>query len=160
MTKLYGWISVLCIGTLAATTAVAEGDRSHRADRARTFLVLRIAEALELSDAKALEISGIFKTAGEQRRAIAKERQAMRPSLEAAIDAGEASSIDELVAKAHAIDRRMLLVVSDSFAEVNKVLTPVQRGKLALLIPQVQEQLRSGGRRRGRERRQRLRGID
>lgn len=126
-----------------------KSERGQRGDRARTFLVLRIAEELDLSDEKALKISGILEKASEQRRALRAERDAMAPQLESAVGAADEAAITDLVTKAREIDRKILLVVADSFAEVDGVLTVVERGKLALLLPQIHEQLRHGGRRGG-----------
>ncbi len=130
------------------------GEHEGRSGRARTFLVLRISEALDLSDDKAVKISRIFKDAGERREALRAERSALAPQLQSAIDAADEAAVKKLVAQARAIDRKILLVAADSFAEIDSVLTVVEQGKLALLVPKIQDQLRRGGR-RGREPRRR-----
>ena len=140
--------AVLATGSIALAQ---EDPRPRRADRARTFLVLRIAEELDLSDEKALQISSIFEKASERRRALRAERAALSPQLESAIAAADEATIADLVSKAREIDRKLLLVVADSFEEVDSVLTVVERGKLALLVPQIQDQLRRGGRRSRRD---------
>lgn len=130
-----------------AAMATAEDGPLRGEDRARTFLVLRIAEALDLSDDKALQISRVLKTASERREAIRGERAALAPDLESAISGGEDSAIEALVTKALEIDRRLLLVVADSFEEIGALLTVAERGRFALLVPELQSQLRRGGRR-------------
>ncbi len=147
--KLVRLTVLACVVAMALPLAVhaEKSERGHRGDRARTFLVLRIAEELDLSDEKALKISGILEKASEQRRALRAERDALAPQLESAVAAADEAAITDLVTKAREIDRKILLVVADSFAEVDGVLTVVERGKLALLLPQIQDQLRHGGRR-------------
>ncbi len=131
----------------AMVSQVAAEEPSGRGDRARTLLVLRIAEDLDLSDEKALQVSGVLKAAGERRKALRAERRALVPQLEAAVETADENALEPLIAKAAEIDRKLLLVPSESFAEIGQLLTVVERGKLSLLIPKIQSQLRRGARR-------------
>ncbi len=145
------WVVMIVVGVGVPALA---GEREGRSGRARTFLVLRISEALDLDDEKALQISRIFKEGGERREALRAERSALAPQLESAVNAADEAAVKKLVAQAREIDRKILLVAADSFAEIDSVLTVVEQGKLALLVPKIQDQLRRGGR-RGREPRRR-----
>ncbi len=139
------------VGGLVVSPLLAQPDeRGRRRDRARRFLVLRIAEELDLSDEKALQVSKILKAGALQRQAIRAERRALAPELQAAIDAADEARINALVDKARAMDRKKREIVAESFDEIGALLSPVERGKLALLMPQIQDQVRGRGRGRGR----------
>jgi hypothetical protein len=127
------------------------GDRPRRDDRVRTLLVLRIAEELDLGDEKALKISRILKEGEERRDALRDQREALAPQLTAAIEAADEDAIAKLVADARELDRKMMLVASESFAEMDSVLSVVERGKLTLLLPEIRKQLRRGSRRDRRD---------
>lgn len=139
---------------VAGSAPAGAEEHRDRAGRARTLLVLRIAEELELSDEKALQISRIFKAGGEKREALRAERRALDSQLETAVSAGDEAAVKTLVSQAREIDRKAQMVALDSFAEIDSVLSVIEQGKLALLVPKIQDQLRRGGR-RGREGRRR-----
>lgn len=143
-----GWVvGVVAVSVLfCAGAAGGEGGRD-RGDRARTFLVLRIAEALDLSDEKALEVSGIFKASSARRKELEAERTALAPGLRASIDAKDETQIQALVDKAREIDRKLVLLVPETFEKVESSLTVVQRGEFSLLLPEMRRQLRRGARR-------------
>ncbi len=148
MKKISKFSGVVALAVLVAGSAAAEGDEEgQRGGRARTFLVLRIAEALELSEDKALRISKILSAAEDRRAAIRSERAALAPGLKQAITAADETALADLVAKARELDRQQVMVVNDSFDEVDQVLTVIERGKLALLMPEIRSQLGRGGRR-------------
>jgi hypothetical protein len=145
------WIVVfVVILMLGAIASFAEVGERHR-ERARTFLVLRITEELELSDDKALQISRILSQSEENREKLRGERLALGEKLRDALKSSDDEKIDELVSQLNEIDRKLVLTGSDSMVEVQKILTPAQRGKLALLIPEIQRRIRTGIARRSRE---------
>lgn len=133
---------------LAASAAAAIGEDQRGEGRARTLLVLRIAEDLGLTDDKAMAIDRLLTAAQARRREIQSNRSALAPELAKAVEAGESNTIEALVAKARDIDREMLLVVADVFEEIGNVLPVAERGKLTLLIPELQRELRFGNLRR------------
>lgn len=132
---------------LAGTVVGATEDPAPREGRGRTFLVLRIAEALELSDEQALRVSKIFQDAHDRRQALHQKRRDMTPDLQRAVDAKDEAEIERLVREARDIDRKLLETAADSFDAVSNMLGVVERGKLALLLPEIQHQVRRGGRR-------------
>lgn len=132
-----------------ATAAAAPGEDDLRGEgRARTLLVLRIAEDLGLTDDKALAINRLLTAAQARREEIQRKRAALAPEIEKAVAAGENDRIEALVAEARDIDRELLLVVADVFEEIGSALTVAERGKLTLLIPELQRDLRGGDLRR------------
>ncbi len=153
--KMTRIVLVLVALSVAAGSGRAMADEHReRAGRARTLLVLRIAEELDLSDEKALQISRIFKAGGERREALRAERRAVDSQLEAAVAAADEATVKKLVTQAREIDRKSQMIALDSFAEIDSLLSVIEQGKLALLVPKIQDQLRRGGR-RGRESRRR-----
>lgn len=126
------------------------GGREGRSEKARMFLVLRITDALDLSDEKALEISKILRRSGDMRQDLRRQRRALQQPLQDAVDAGDEKKIGELVTQANEIDRKLSLLPSETFTQMQGVLSPVERGKLTLLVPRLQKQFR-GRNRRGTE---------
>jgi len=134
--------------TVPALAGATEEATGRRGDRARAYLVLRISESLNLSDEKALEVSSILRRSGDARRTLRQERKGLAAPLRAAVDKGDESDVQQLVARANEIDRKLSLMPSESFLQVQAILSPIERGKLLLLLPELQKELRN--RRRGR----------
>src|SRR5512132_1867253 len=72
---------------LAAQAQPTEGPRpdAPRRERARTFLVLRIVDALNLNDQDALKVSTTVRQADERRQQLVTQRQALEEQLRAAL---------------------------------------------------------------------------
>jgi hypothetical protein len=136
-------LSGLLVLALLAPARAGAGEDPARGERARTYLVLRITDALGLSDEKALEISRILRRSGETRQQLRRERGELQSPLRAAVEAGDEKALADLVARANELDRKLSLLASESFLQVQEVLSPVERGKLVLLVPELQDQLRS-----------------
>lgn len=151
MTKLRVVLVMTIVALVGTSLRAAAEDRPRRGDRVRTLLVLRIAEELDLSDEKALQISRILKKGQERRDALRDQREALAPQLSAAIEAADEDAITKLVADARELDRKMMLVAIDNFADMDSLLSVVERGKLTLLLPEMRKQLRRGGRRDRRD---------
>lgn len=132
---------------LVGTFAGAADDSEPRSGRGRTFLVLRIAEALDLSDERALQVSKIFQDAEDRRQELRQQRRALSSELQRAVDAKDEKEIERMVGAARTLDRKMMDLAGDSFDAVSEMLNVIERGKLALLVPELQRQVRRGGRR-------------
>ena len=144
-------VAVVLLGVAAASGADADKHRD-RGDRARTLLVLRIAEELDLPDEEGpADQSHPQGVRGIDAQPCGRSDEPCPPKLEAAIDSGDDGAIESLIEEAREIDRKILLLPSDSFAEVGEILTVAERGKLTLLIPRIQDQLRRGARRARRD---------
>jgi len=137
---------LLCIPVLSAAQPLA----GHRRDRARTFLVLRLADALNLSDAKALEVSGIIRKADEERRQLREKRSDIEKQIRAELGRSplDADAVSKLVAQANQVDEQLAMIPEHSFQSAQKILTVEQQAKLVLFRPEIQKQIRRAVRRR------------
>jgi hypothetical protein len=119
-------------------------------DRARTYLMLRLVDALDLPDDKALALRTIFRKADERRVALLSSRQALDKQLRAALARPDKDSAEltRLVGEINGVDRQLADVAEDSFDEAQKLLTVEQQAKLLLLRRELQGQVRDAMRRR------------
>ena len=143
-----------------ATAQPAEGPRAEgpraegpRHDRARTFLVLRISETLDLPDEKALQVSRIIREADEKRRDLRASRKEVEKNLRAVLGRPQpdGDEVKRLVVKANEIDQQLALIPHNGFREIQEILTVEQQGQLTLLVPDIQRQIRRTMKRRMRE---------
>ena len=138
--------------TLAATLVVsaAGADVSPERDRARTYLMLRVVDALNLTDEKALEMRGILRRADERRIELTQKRDTLEAKLRTAL---AQSPVDEpglsrLVNDAHAVQRELAALPEHTFAEAQKILSVEQQAKLLLFRRDLQGEVRQAIRRR------------
>ena len=142
-------------GVRSARAQQPTPDAESRRSRMRTFLVLRISDALGLSDEKALQISKVLRDTDDKRRALVAQRRDVEHSLRAALDqkgAAETSAITKLVAQANDLDGQIAMLPESSFRQVQELLTPEQQARLVLLRPELQAQIRRNVERRLGER--------
>ena len=134
----------------AQQTPEADAGRS----RMRTFLVLRISEALELPDEKALQISKILRDTDDKRRALVAQRRDVERNLRTDLQqkGTDPNAIAKLVAQANELDSQIAMLPESSFRQVQELLTPEQQARLVLLRPELQAQIRRNVERRLRER--------
>jgi heavy-metal resistance protein len=119
-------------------------------DRARTYLMMRLVDGLNLPDDKALALRAIFRKADERRVELTARRQALDKKLRAVLVPPDKDSTElaHLVAETNDVDRELASVAEDSFAEAQKSLTVEQQAKLLLLRRELQGQVREAMRRR------------
>jgi Spy/CpxP family protein refolding chaperone len=121
---------------LGVTADSSRGDPAgdhHK--RARLFLVLRMADALDLSDEKTLEVNQLLEQAEPRRAELHQKRRALSDQIREALgkpkpdDAQLAKLIDEAID----LDRQQARSFEDSFNALKKILTVEQQAKLVLL---------------------------
>jgi hypothetical protein len=119
-------------------------------DRARTYLMMRLVDALDLPDDKALALRAIFRKADERRIELVAKRQNIDKELRAALSRPDKdqAQLAKLVEEASTIDRDLAAVAEDSFRDAQKDLTVEQQAKLVLLRRELQGQVREAVRRR------------
>jgi len=119
-------------------------------DRARTYLMMRLVDALDLPDDKALALRTIFRKADERRVQLLAKRQTIDKQLRAALSRPDKNKaeLEQLVTQATAVDRDLASVAEDSFREAQQGLTVEQQAKLLLLRRELQGQVREAVRRR------------
>jgi hypothetical protein len=126
-------------------------DVAVRRERMRTFLVLRIADALHLPDDKALQISKILRDAEDRRQTLVAQRREVERNLHGALDGQgktDQAALGKLIAQANDIDNQIALIPEASFRQVQDLLTVDQQARLVLLRPELQNQIRQNVERR------------
>jgi uncharacterized membrane protein len=141
-------VALLGLGLWAGTVHAAPPEPAR--DRARTYLMLRLVDGLNLPDDKALALRTIFRKADERRIELTAKRQALDKKLRAALarPGKDQAELTRLVAETNDVDRELAAVAEDSFAETQKSLTVEQQAKLLLLRRELQGQVREAMRRR------------
>ena len=138
-------------GPVAAQAQPQPPDAAVRRERMRTFLVLRIADALRLPDDKALQVSKVLRDAEDKRQTLVAQRREVERTLRSALDgpgAGDPAAMGKLVAQANDIDNQIALIPEASFRQVQDLLTVDQQARLVLLRPELQNQIRQNVERR------------
>lgn len=147
------WFSML-VGaalTVASVAAAQSRDVDSRRDRMRTFLVLRISEALDLPEEKALQISGVLRQAEARRRDLASQRRDVDRKLRGALEQtgrSDSAALPDLIAQANELDGQIAMIPETSFKEVQGILSVEQQARLVLLRPELQAQIRRNVERR------------
>ena len=160
MHLLSGLLAVAMLaGTAHAQPATTGTPETPRRERARTFLVLRIVDALNLNDQDALKVSAIVRQSDEHRQQLVKQRQTLEDQLRTALAKQPADPMElgKLIGAGNDIDQKIALIPEDTFRELQKVLTVEQQAKLMLFRRELQGEIRRavqgrrfGGARRGR----------
>jgi Spy/CpxP family protein refolding chaperone len=148
-------LAVVLAGLALFPLRVAAQPRSDAPwrDRARTFLVLRIADALKLDEQEALKVSAVIRQSDEHRQALAQERRALEQKLREALgkQPPDTAALTKLISEGNDIDQKLAMVPEQSFHELQKTLTVEQQAKLMLFRRELQAEIRRAlqGRRAG-----------
>ena len=145
--------AVLSPAVPAQPTAGPHPEGPPRRERARTFLVLRIVDALNLNDQDALKVSNIVRQSDERRQQLVKQRQGLEDQLRAALAKKpvDPADLSKLIGEGNALDQQIALLPEDTFHEMQKILTVEQQAKLILFRRELQGEIRRAiqGRRAG-----------
>ncbi|MBI3783750.1 MAG: hypothetical protein HY270_10125 [Deltaproteobacteria bacterium] len=136
---------LLLVGVLVfvATATRAQPRESARRQRARTFLVVHIAEALKLNEQEALKVSQVVRESDQRREQLMRERQTLETQLHKALDRKAADSeLAPLVAAANDLDQKIAMVPEDTFSQLQKTLTVEQQARLVLFRRELQAEVR------------------
>ena len=133
-----------------AVTAAAQAAERSRADRMQTFLVLRLAEELDLSTEKALEISKIIDRARERRNDLRTQGDLLVKEIRAELRRRprDEARLEELIARGDELYRKVANVYNESFLEAQEILTVEQQAKLIVFRHDMLTKLRREMRRR------------
>jgi Spy/CpxP family protein refolding chaperone len=136
--------TVLSQAVHAQPTEAPRPDAPPRRERARTFLVLRIVDALNLNDQDALKVSTIVRQSDERRQQLVKQRQGLEDQLRAALakKPADPNELGTLIGEGNDIDQKIALIPEDTFHEMQKVLTVEQQAKLMLFRRELQGEIR------------------
>jgi hypothetical protein len=119
------------------------------------LVVLRIAEALHLSDEQTVKLAGEFRRVAQQRRALLAQKAALAAKLEAQLaqkpaDDGALTTLTDQLA---ALEREIMLLPEGLWKSIQPVLTPEQRARLILLRGKMKQQIEGERSRRRAQRR-------
>ena len=123
--------------------------QSVRRERARTFLVVHIAEALKLNEQEALKVSQVVRDSDQRREQLMHQRQTLEAQLRKALErkAGDAE-LAPLVAAANDLDQKIAMVPEDTFSQLQKTLTVEPQARLVLFRRELQSEVRRAMQRR------------
>ena len=143
------WLAGACVGALLVSGVVIAEPEPVR-DRARTYLVLRLVDALDLPEEKALALRDVFRHWDQERERLLRDRAATHEKLHAALDKKppDPVALKALVVAAVAFDRELATLPERSFAAAEKLLTVEQQAKLLLLRRDLQGQVHTAVRHR------------
>ena len=129
---------LLLAATLGATSAPPARDRAH------TYLMLRVVDALDLTDDKALQMRDILRRADARRVTLTTQRDALDAKLRAALNAAplDAAALSKLVADTHEVQSQLASLPETTFDEAQKILTVEQQAKLLLFRRDLQGEVR------------------
>ena len=133
-----GWLLAIALALpLCAIADTAKPDirKAHGPDGPRLFLVLRMADDLELSDEKALAVSRVLKEADEKRDQLRKKRFELEDQIREALKKSkpDEAALAKLIDQSNELHKQQERVAEDSFTALKKVLTVEQQAKLVLL---------------------------
>jgi hypothetical protein len=142
--------ALVCFVALASAPSHADPAPRGGAPReqARTFLVVRIADALKLNEQDALKVSAVVRASDERRQSLVQERRALEAKLRAALAKPEAAELAPLIAAGNDIDQQLAQLPEDTFRNLQKLLTVEQQAKLFLLRRELQGEIRRAVHRR------------
>jgi Spy/CpxP family protein refolding chaperone len=140
MKKRATFASMLAVAALLPILARADADKPsagpmHGLGGPRLFLVLRMADALGLSDEKALAVNRILKQGDEKRDELRKKRTDLEKQIRDALakPKPDSTALSALVDQAIELHRQQEQIADDSFTALKKVLTVEEQAKLVLL---------------------------
>ncbi len=113
-------------------------------DRARAFLVLRIADALRLNEQEAIKVSQVIRQSDEHRQALAQERRTLEQKLRETLakQPPDTAALTKLISEGNEIDQKLAMVPEQSFRELQKILTVEQQANLMLFRRELQGEIR------------------
>ena len=162
------WLGLTLVGILGLATVCdaqseARSERKKDPQRARTLVVLRISEALDLDEEQTLRLGSEYRRFDKGRRELLQQRAGIEVELEEALADPEPDPrrLTESTQRLLAVDRELVLMPDTFFESVQGMLDVEQRARLALLKIKLQRRIdrergkRGGhaGRPRGPERR-------
>ena len=137
MWRALGFVLALTLAAPLAASADPPDRPEHKHDGPgpRLYLVLRMADELNLSDEKALAVSRILKEGDEKREALRKKRAELEDKIRAALaqPKPDAAALAKLVDQATELHREQSKIADETFSALKKVLTVEEQAKLVLL---------------------------
>ena len=148
MTTRTKYLLVTALALILPMRVAADSKREHGEGRMRTYLVLRIADALDLSDEKALAVNRVFRDADAKREETRKKRQEIEDKIRKSLEQSKPddAALAKLVDQAAELDKQHGQEMEQTFQALKKVLSVEEQAKLVLLRPELRREAHMGGR--------------
>ena len=146
-------VFVTCALMVSVPDLAASQERAGRGlNRAQTFLVLRLAEALDLSTEEALRISEILRKGQQRRKELKHEGAGIIDAIHVELERQplDPERLRRLTDRGNQVYRELALVPEQSFEQAQKLLTVDQQAKLILFRYEWMSKLKKELRRRQR----------
>lgn len=143
---LFGGASRPSLGAEASTAPAAAGpdDLEH----ARTFLVLRLTDELDLTDEQVLKINHALKAIVDRQHALRTHRKELEGKITDLLGKKpvDPAALEPLIKESLAIDHELALLPDQTTNELLQSLTVEQRARFVLIRPQLQREVRGQAR--------------
>ena len=126
--KFAAWTAIAALGASSLLAAETTASGGHRHGRHGAFL-----SELGLTDAQQAQTKSIFGAARQSAQPVREQLQQTRQSLRAAVQANNASQIQQLASTEGGEVGQLAAIRSTAMAKVYQILTPDQQQKLASL---------------------------
>lgn len=142
--------ALLALWCLLACPAWGGAAPEPARDRARTYLIMRLVDGLDLPAEKALALRDVFRRWDKKREALLRKREAVHQKLHAELDKHPVDGpvLAALVNDAVGLDRELATIPERSFTAAGKLLNEGQQAKLLLLRRDLQGQVHQAVRHR------------
>lgn len=144
MSQLKAMRRALIITALGAVLMLPTAVRAEPADgggreRARTFLMVHMVEALKLSADQAGKVSAVIRASDERRQQLVRQREAAEQQLREALDKhADDSALLPLIAATRQLDQRIAAVPEETFVELQDILKVEQQARFLLFRRELQ----------------------
>lgn len=129
----------LLLTLLLINVAHAETPDVNRRSRARTFLMLRVSEALKLSEEQAGQVAAVIRASDDRREQLVRQRESEEKKLRAAVDkAAGGAELLPLIASTRALDQQIAAVPDKTFEELQNILSVDQQARFLLFRRELQ----------------------
>lgn len=127
--------ATLCL----AMTARADAPAGARRERARSFLMVRMVEALKLSPEQAGKVSAVIRASDERRQQLVRQREAVEGQLRQALDKhADESVLLPLITSTCQLDQRIAAVPEETFTTLHDILSVEQQAAFLLFRRELQ----------------------
>jgi hypothetical protein len=133
-------ICVVVGGTLCVVTlARADAPEGARRERARTFLMVRMVEALKLSAEQAGKVSAVIRASDDRRQQLVQQRETVERQLRQSLDKhADESVLLPLIASTRQLDERIAAVPDETFTTLHDILSVEQQARFLLFRRELQ----------------------
>ena len=145
------FMKLVALGAMAAamaftqTTTTTATPAAGKAPGLKAQLQRRLIKALDLTDAQKQQAKTILQATKQQAQPLVQQLKPARQALNAAVQAGDTTKIQQLALEVGNLQGQVLAVRSAGMAQFYALLTPDQKSKAAAFRQKAQEVLGGKG---------------